>query len=262
MNEERRRRALERGAELFTPLGVDLAQVARLELSVEKFRNVATAKQWTRNHGLVVGKVSTTAKAIEVAVRDPDDFEPGSIQWEQVTKTARAAVGVLKDHLREPEVVECAAEVPTEDREEDRPSEERVVKIRGDVFRIAKAEADPEDSVRVIGIVAKPEDPDAEGTVISVEEIERANFGFMKDFGTLGFMHQKDVSSKVKIIQNAIAPVDFEWPGTDRVLKAGTWYQELYTEDAVLVERIRKGQITGLSLGGLAQVEDLEEGEE
>lgn len=258
MNAERKQRAMDRGNELVTPLGFELSQIAGLQLDVTKFRNVATAKQWTRNHGLNPDKVTTKVRTIDVTCRAEEDFEPGTLRLERLTKTAKAWVGVLKDSKRED--VSEEPEAPAQVELESVP--EKVVKIKGDLFRIAKADDDPEDSVRVIGIVAKPEDPDTEGTVISVSEIERANFGFMKDFGTMGFMHQKDVSSKVKIIQNVIAPIDFEYPlpdGSTKSIKAGTWYQELFTDDPDLVERIRGGQITGLSLGGLAQVEDLED---
>jgi hypothetical protein len=126
----------------------------------------------------------------------------------------------------------------------------------GEVWVTKAEEGDDPDSVRMIGIVMKPEVPDSDGIVTSAEEIENANFGFMKDFAISGFMHTKNVSEVVAIIQNAIAPVDFDWPlpdGETKAIAEGTWYQELYTDDPELVDRVRKGRITGLSIGGFAK---------
>lgn len=134
---------------------------------------------------------------------------------------------------------------------------------RGDLL-IRKAEEgeDPEKVVRMFGIVMKPEVPDCEGDVTSAEEIERACFEFMKEFQTIGFMHKKDVSDRVKLIQNVVAPADFDFPlpdgGTKKILK-GTWYQELFSDDAEIASKVRKKQLNGLSIGGFARREPVTE---
>lgn len=130
---------------------------------------------------------------------------------------------------------------------------------RGEIF-VSKAETpDAEKEVRFFGIVMKPEVPDVEGDVTSAEEIARANDQFMREFHNMGMMHQFEVNDKVKILQNVIAPVDFEFPGTGKVIKTGTWYQELFSDDPEIVTRIRKGQLTGLSIGGTAKRVPIEE---
>jgi hypothetical protein len=130
---------------------------------------------------------------------------------------------------------------------------------RGEVFVVKQAEGgeDPDDEVRMIAVVMKPEIPDADGIVTSAEEIESANLTFMKDFGTVGFMHSKSVSDKVKIIQNVIAPVDIDFPlpdgGTKKIGK-GWWYQELWSDDPDIVKAVKVDKtLTGLSIGGLAK---------
>lgn len=134
---------------------------------------------------------------------------------------------------------------------------------RGELLvRKAEGDEDPEKVVRMFGIVMKPEVPDCEGDVTSAEEIERACFEFMKEFQTLGFMHKKDVSDRVKIIQNVLTPTDFEFPlpdgGTKKIAK-GTWYQELFSDDEEIVSRVRKKQLNGLSIGGFARREPVTE---
>lgn len=128
---------------------------------------------------------------------------------------------------------------------------------RGELL-VRKAEdgEDPEKVVRMFGIVMKPDVPDIEGDVTSAEEIRNANDLFMREFGTLGFMHKKDVSDKVRIIQNVIAPVDFDFPlpdGETKKVAEGTWYQELFTDDPELVKRVRTKKLNGLSIGGFAR---------
>lgn len=130
----------------------------------------------------------------------------------------------------------------------------------GEVFVRKQEEGEPEepaDEVRFFGIVMKPNVPDVEGDVTSPEEVERGNFTFMTNFQTVGFMHTKDVSDRVKLIQDVIAPVDIEFPlpdgGTKKITK-GTWYQELWSNDPEIVDRVKvKKTITGLSIGGRAR---------
>jgi hypothetical protein len=136
----------------------------------------------------------------------------------------------------------------------------------GELFVVAKAadeggdegeDGDAPTEVRMFGIVMKPDVPDSEGDVTSAEEIENANFGFMKDFQTVGFMHKKDVSEVVKIIQDVVAPVDFEFPiegGETKAIAKGTWYQELWSDDPEIVKRVKvDGTLNGLSIGGFAK---------
>lgn len=259
MNPEKDSKTLEqvaRGVDLLTPFGIEPAQIAAFELGVSRFKNTATAKAWVKNHGFTASRATNKALTVDVSIRPEAAFEPGTLRRERLSGDVTAWVGTP---LEVPAAVSDGAD-GQQDVQKNEVSEERAVKVRGDLFEVAKAAADPEDSVRVVGIVSKPEDPDSEGTVISAEEIERANFGFMKDFGVMGFMHQKDVSSSVVLIQNVIAPTDILFPksdGTTKTVTKGTWYQELYTEDPDLVSRIRKGQLTGLSIGGFAKVEDL-----
>jgi len=137
---------------------------------------------------------------------------------------------------------------------------------RGELL-VRKAEdgEDPEKVVRMFGIVMKPEVPDVEGDVTSAEEIRRANERFMRDFQTVGFMHKKDVSDKIKIIQNVIAPIDFDFPlpdGGAKKIAKDTWYQELFSDDPDIVNRVRTKKLNGLSIGGFARRVPVENGEE
>lgn len=129
------------------------------------------------------------------------------------------------------------------------------VRRQGELWQVAKQDG-KEDEVRMFGIVSKPEVPDAEGSVISEDEIRQANDLFMREFQTIGFMHQKAITEKVQILQNVVAPVDFEFPipdGTTKRIAKGTWYQELYSNEPEIVSAVREGRLTGLSIGGFAK---------
>jgi len=129
---------------------------------------------------------------------------------------------------------------------------------RGEIF-VAKSEdegEDPSKEVRFFGIVAKPNVADSEGDAQTKAEIARANEGFMRDFGTIGLMHKKDVSDKVTLIQNVIAPTDLDFPlpdGGTKKIADGTWYVQLFSDDPPIVEKVRNGQLNGLSFGGRAR---------
>lgn len=133
----------------------------------------------------------------------------------------------------------------------------KAIKLSGEVFVAKQAEGTPEDEVRFFGIVAKVMKADSDGEGIPAQEIVRSNEKFMKSFGTTGFMHAFSVSDKVAIVQNVIAPINFDFPLPDGGVKKidqGTWYQELYSWDSEITGKIRRGEIKGLSLGGHARI--------
>lgn len=124
------------------------------------------------------------------------------------------------------------------------------------VSKAANGDDVPDDEVRMFGIVMMPEVPDSDGTVTSHAEIEGANLVFMRDFGTTGFMHAKAISDKVSIVQNVIAPIDFEFPADEggKAIAKGTWYQELWSNDPDIVKAVKVDKtLTGLSIGGWAK---------
>jgi len=366
--------AQKRGEDLLLALNLELDQVVELKFSIDKFKNAAAAKSWSKNHGFDPSVVKQHRDSVVVRVKADDEFEEGTIQRQTITRGVTALVGVPKlwnlrkavpdaDASNEEkrkaqsdrsekwgiEALEGKGEnlsfpsdfptdendygdpvnlkFPTEPKEraanarvrfkqfadtyeeekskkvvherivraelkhgiepsfdeddpldqllpqdlKDRLSKRLAVKRatievefakRGDLLIRKSEEGDPEDSVRMFGIVMKPEVPDSEGDVTSKEEIERGNFTFMTEHQTLGFMHKKDVSDRVKMLQNVLAPITFDFPTPDggaKKIAEGTWYQELYTDDPELVKRVREGTLNGLSIGGKAKREPITE---
>jgi len=251
MDAKKKAESIARGAALLLQFGMSPTQVRRLKLSRDVFKTAAAAKAWARNHGfdLSVEPVSLRDH-FTLQVRRAREFASGSLHEVELTGAITAEVGDL------------IAKVQREDAAPPAPPaqpEETALHWSGEIFISKAAEgdtSDPEKEVRVYGIVSKPEVPDAEGTVISAEEIEQANDLFMREFQTIGLMHAQAITEKVKILQNVIAPVDIEFPlpdGATKLITKGTWYQQLFTDDEELVGKIRRGEITGLSIGGYAK---------
>jgi hypothetical protein len=256
--------SLTRGTELLMSFNLEHNQVQKLSFSVDRFKTPAAAKSWCKNHGFKISESPRLRKAaVIVKVQSEDKFEDGTIHTEKISKGVTAQVGILK-HVKKIEPEEKVISDPDTPKEKKikRASTEVEFAKRGELLIIKKEDEDPEVSVRMFGIVMKPEVPDCVGDVTSHEEVENANFVFMKEFGTMGFMHKKDVSDRVQIIQDVIAPVDFEFPipgGEAKKIAQGTWYQELYTDDPELTKRVREGTLNGLSIGGKARREEITE---
>ena|GEM_PF-3128717 len=244
-------------------------EIQTLILSKERFETREEATRWVRDHDFRVkqGAPDETEDSWRYRQREPSEFQAGSFRTITLTEGVKAVIGRPKEERRMSKIefpVTLSVSVGLPSEVDSIPimidastiPDVEVAKV-GELFPIRKQEADPAtDDVRMIGIVSKPEVPDSEGSVISAQEIRQANDLFMREFGTIGFMHQKAITDKVRIIQNVIAPVDFAFPlpgGGVKKISEGTWYQELWTDDPELVGKIRKGEITGLSIGGYAK---------
>lgn len=102
----------------------------------------------------------------------------------------------------------------------------------------------------VFGVVLEPDTIDAQGDTIPAEEIRQAAHKFMEHFGQLGLQHKEVVNGKLKLLESFIAPVDFDVSGQS--VKKGTWLMAERVVDDRLWAAIRKGAITGYSIGGTA----------
>lgn len=102
----------------------------------------------------------------------------------------------------------------------------------------------------VYGIVLEPDEVDSQKDTVSKEEIEQACYKFMEDFGGLGRQHKELVNGKLVLLENFIAPVDFEVDG--QMVKAGSWLMKERVVDSELWEAVKKGEYTGYSIGGSA----------
>lgn len=130
----------------------------------------------------------------------------------------------------------------------------------------------------VTGPVLIPENVDLQDDILSADEIEKAQHGYMiklayrddPDFlcelgfkevgkaGERGFMHV-DFSRKAAVVETFTAPVDFEMNG--RTITKGTWVMTMKVFDDEVWALVKTGKITGFSIGGRSKSkpENLEE---
>ncbi|MEK4846076.1 XkdF-like putative serine protease domain-containing protein [Bacillus sp. FSL W8-0183] len=117
---------------------------------------------------------------------------------------------------------------------------------------IAKAD----DAQRLVyGIVYEPNVADAHGDYMTPEEIEKAAHGFLKDAREIDKQH--DFQGGVgEVVESYIAPSDFEMGG--EVIKKGSWVLVTKASDEIW-EQIQKGEITGYSMAGTADIRKQED---
>lgn len=122
------------------------------------------------------------------------------------------------------------------------PNFEKEVKV------ITKAD-DPKQ--HVYGVVYEPDTPDSHDDSMTAEEIEKAAHKFMKDFRGIDEQHDFEAGAG-ELLESYIAPADIE-VGEETILK-GSWVIVTKATDEIW-EKIEKGEYTGYSMGGTAEVE-------
>ncbi|MBR0581300.1 XkdF-like putative serine protease domain-containing protein [Bacillus altitudinis] len=112
---------------------------------------------------------------------------------------------------------------------------------------IAKAD----DAQRLVyGVVYEPHVEDAHGDYMTPAEIEKAAHGFLKDAREIDKQH--DFQGGVgEVVESYIAPSDFEMG--DETIKKGSWVLVTKASDEIW-EQIQKGEITGYSMAGTADI--------
>ncbi len=106
----------------------------------------------------------------------------------------------------------------------------------------------------VKGVVYEPDVVDSQGDSASADEIRKACHGFMADSKTLGVMHKETAGPRASIVENYITDND-QRIGNQSV-KKGTWMMAAKVHDDKLWNAIKKGDITGFSMGGRAESAD------
>ncbi|CAF1787071.1 XkdF-like putative serine protease domain-containing protein [Bacillus subtilis] len=107
----------------------------------------------------------------------------------------------------------------------------------------------------VYGIVYEPDTVDAHGDFMTAAEIEKAAHGFLKDAREIDKQH--DFQGGVgAVVESYVAPADFEMNG--ETIKKGSWVLVTKASEEVW-EEIKKGEITGYSMAGVADIAKQEE---
>ncbi|OAT71886.1 XkdF-like putative serine protease domain-containing protein [Parageobacillus thermoglucosidasius] len=112
-----------------------------------------------------------------------------------------------------------------------------------------------EEQKLVYGVVYEPDVVDAHGDFMTAEEIEKAAHVFMKDYRNIDKQH--DFNAGVgEVVESYIAPTDFKIG--DEEIKKGSWVLVTKASDEIW-EQIKKGEITGYSMAGTAEVIEKQE---
>lgn len=117
--------------------------------------------------------------------------------------------------------------------------------------RIVKADS---ESHFVTGIVYEPMAEDTDGEYMTAEEIEKAAHWYMKNAGNVDIQHCFVKAEGIDVVESFVAKSDMDIDGTP--IKKGTWLMTVEVGDAAVWESIQKGEITGFSMGGVANRSD------
>lgn len=105
----------------------------------------------------------------------------------------------------------------------------------------------------VYGVVYEPDVEDAHGDFMDAETIEKAAHGFMEEYQNIDKQHDFKTSAG-KVVESYVAPSDMTVG--DTAISKGTWVLVTKATDE-LWESIQKGEFTGYSLAGTAEVEEV-----
>lgn len=119
---------------------------------------------------------------------------------------------------------------------------------------ITKASAEEQT---VTGVVLQPEVTDAQGDIYSADVIRKAAHKFLSNFNKvtkLGLQH-KLFNKKFELVESYIAPQSIVLNG--KTIKEGSWIMTVKVLDSKIWKKVKKGEITGFSIGGKAKVRKL-----
>lgn len=116
----------------------------------------------------------------------------------------------------------------------------------------------------VLGVVMEPDETDTQGDTQDAATIRKACFEFMEAYrgggtaGHLGLMHKQMVDGKLRILENYLQKGDAKVDGQD--VKDGSWIMAVRVDDDDLWAAVKKGDLTGFSIGGYARRKPIEAG--
>lgn len=107
------------------------------------------------------------------------------------------------------------------------------------------------------GIVYSPDDVDSQGDEASAKEIQKAAYSFMKNRNTINVDKDHDFINKDAYIAESwiLRKGDEIFPNE----KEGSWAVAVQLESEELKSAVKKGEIAGLSMAGVAKKEAIDE---
>ncbi|EJR24582.1 XkdF-like putative serine protease domain-containing protein [Bacillus cereus] len=107
-----------------------------------------------------------------------------------------------------------------------------------------------EEKQLVTGVVYEPDVEDSHGDKMTAEEIEKAAYTFMENYQHIDKQHD-EIAGKGTVVENWIAKSDMTVG--EQEVKAGTWLMTVRVDDTETWEEIKKGEVTGFSMGGFGE---------
>ena len=105
-------------------------------------------------------------------------------------------------------------------------------------------------------LVLSPDEVDLHGDIYDATEVRKACHNFNTHCRKANLLHLFDTES-FSIVESYISPVEMQMGET--IIKAGSWLSVLQFNDDEIWEGVKSGEYTGVSIGGVAQAESLEE---
>ena len=107
-------------------------------------------------------------------------------------------------------------------------------------------------------LVLAPDEVDLHGDIYSADEVRKACHNFNQHCMKANLLHLVETDT-FDIVESYISPVDMVL--NDVIIKAGSWMAVLQVHSDVVWSDIKNGSLTGVSIGGRATTEYLEEEE-
>lgn len=139
----------------------------------------------------------------------------------------------------------------------DMPSSVRTAIAKASSMRFAKA--DEKEQRYVLGIVLEPDVVDSQGDTYDAETIRKAAWLYMIEYRNVGLQHEQLINHAVKLVESYVAPVPLRIGDVD--VAAGTWLAGYHVASDQIWEAVKRGDLTGLSIGGVATKIDPRTGE-
>lgn len=102
----------------------------------------------------------------------------------------------------------------------------------------------------VTGVVYEPLTEDAHGNYMTEDEITKAAYGFSKTGGKIDIQHNFKSLESANVVESYIAKCDMEIEG--QAVKKGSWLMTIELDEGTF-DKVRKGELTGLSMGGVGK---------
>ena len=107
-------------------------------------------------------------------------------------------------------------------------------------------------------LVLAPDEVDLHGDIYSADEVRKACHNFNQHCMKANLLHLVETDT-FDIVESYISPVDMVL--NDVIIKAGSWMSVIQVNSEEIWSDIKNGSLTGVSIGGRATTEYLEEEE-